>query len=959
MNDLAILGQYLAAYDSPPPVLNVGLTAGENLVRRPSALSSLAATPSSPLTWLSLAKVQQAVKSKTNLTVPDVSGARLVALGKPTPIGGRTFQAGDQVFYDPGTKKVIASKTLAQLRAEESRAAAPKKAEVPSSSTRSVAAIQEVLRGVGSPASKRLTDGKWGPTTKGAWETAARAIGADATSAGKPGARQATVSTAAFVALEQRARAVALGVQPPLFGASKAPAKPAAAPPPAKKPAGPAPVIPSPAPGANFKVLELQRIVRRLGAKIAADGKYGPKTAGAWQSAASSRGLDPSIARVSGTVARVSPATAAALKAAAPVSVPKPAPPPPVPKPAKAAKPAAPPKPKLVAPKPTEPAKSGMTKVSVGQIQDIEIALGAKIKRDGFFGPKTVRAYQMSAKKRSLDPTISRAGPIEAWVVPATFEALSKLVGDKKPAPKGAPVSVKPEVQKPVIPAPSGAPATGLEPIVQGVLGTILKAFKKAPKTPQELQATWTAIAKSKGLDPRSALTPRGLEVLPATREKLYADAKLYLELVELLAQSQTAVPVKKLQQALRFANQTDAYKGRFNTITDTGTWNDKTEAAFPVYFNIPAANIPLWDKAFSKLVSADKKTIKLPSNFAIQAAKAAVQYAQLKGEVAKREQATKAAAGAAKALSDKAAQVVAGATDTVSVFALQQALTELRKKQQEGKLPGTPIPAVKLTGKWDAVTDRTFFEAFVDDIWGAPSVPTQTWDSVVKRLLVVSPAKGLSGLYGMFGELAVVTSSANYIKLPPALARVVQNEAAAFVARSAKSGEMKESEPDITVPVTKPSGGTVRGGPVLIQGKAPTPPPPPPPAPKPVTQAQVPVIETPEGEQVDLDTDREQPVPIAPPPTPAPAPAPIFIQAPPAPEVRLPDSAADAAAGAGGESSATQSVTGPTINIQVPQQAAAPEKSSSGTMIAIAVAIGTAFAVFAGRERKERRPPQ
>lgn len=55
----------------------------------------------------------------------------------------------------------------------------------------------------------------------------------------------------------------------------------------------------------TVSVADLQQILNRRGAKLKADGKYGPKTASAWQSAAKKKGLAPTIARVSANSAKV------------------------------------------------------------------------------------------------------------------------------------------------------------------------------------------------------------------------------------------------------------------------------------------------------------------------------------------------------------------------------------------------------------------------------------------------------------------------------------------------------------------------------------------------------------------------------------------------------------------------------------------------------------------------------
>lgn len=930
---LGELAAYLDAFEGDPDVMNVGLVAGENL-RRPRALHGLAATPSSnqPITWFAASKVQEAIRAKKNLSLKEVNGRIVTALGVPQTVGGKALKPGDQFYYDPGTKQVLAIRPLAQTNAEAARAATPTPKPAPSASTYAVSKLQELLRAVGSPASAKLKDGKWGPTSKGEWERAARALGMDASSSGAVGATQASVSVATYNALEQRARAVALGVQKPLFGA--------AAPTPAKgsrSPAGPTPVAPKPSASAGkptqpskaglakASVAAIQALEIKLGAKIAQDGLFGPATKKAWAQSATKRKLDPTFDRAGPNEAWIAPATLQALTAAA-----------------TSAKAPAPIKPKTVAKTPaaksTDPSKSGMTKVNVGQVQDIVRALGSTIKRDGLFGPATTAAWKTAATRRKLDGAFDRAGPIEAWVVPATFKELSAQVGDKKAEPKTTPISAK-TPPAPVVPKPGGAAPSTLEPITAGQLGDILKAFgMKAEKG--TLQLTWAVLAKKFALDGNSMLTAKGLEVVPKTRDRLLKEAHLLLNAANFVATSTASVPVKSFQEALKFANGNATYKGRFANVAITSQWNKATEDAFFIYFNIPAANIPYWEKALPSLVSSDKKTVKLPPTFAASVASDAAKYAQTSVLIAKKEAEAKAVStkskAAASALFARIDALVGKATTLVPVFTLQQALSELREEQKEGRLPGPVLPGISLTGVWDASTNQALLKSFGDKLWG-PDDPGTAWGTLVNRLLVKTASSGVSGLFGVFGDLAQ-DPQANHINLPPDVAKRVQSLAADFVSRSTDKGAMTESKEPVA-PVVIPSGATktVAGGPILIQGQLPQPAP----APAPVTgeQIQVPSIETPEGERVDFAPAPPAPVPyIAPPPPP-----PVYVPMPSQEPLPIPQE--------GGDTS--QSVTGPTINIQAPAPA---ESGTDWGMVSLAAAAGiaAAFLLFSG-EREHR----
>jgi hypothetical protein len=75
-------------------------------------------------------------------------------------------------------------------------------------------------------------------------------------------------------------------------------------------------------------------------------------------------------------------------------------------------------------------AKSATTKAaaqqtaSVSDLQSIMISRGAKLKRDGLYGPKTANAWSTLARSKSLPPTISRVGPKIARVVSQTYDTL-------------------------------------------------------------------------------------------------------------------------------------------------------------------------------------------------------------------------------------------------------------------------------------------------------------------------------------------------------------------------------------------------------------------------------------------------------------------------------------------------------------------------------------------------------
>lgn len=61
---------------------------------------------------------------------------------------------------------------------------------------------------------------------------------------------------------------------------------------------------------------------------------------------------------------------------------------------------------------------------TVASVQSILNARGAKLKKDGLYGPKTAAAWSAAARKKSLPATISRVGPTVARVSRQAYESL-------------------------------------------------------------------------------------------------------------------------------------------------------------------------------------------------------------------------------------------------------------------------------------------------------------------------------------------------------------------------------------------------------------------------------------------------------------------------------------------------------------------------------------------------------
>ncbi len=364
--------------------------------------------------------------------------------------------------------------------------------------------LQLLLRTLGNP-KDRISDGKWGPTSKGFWEKEAKARGFSPATSGKTGAKTAKVVRKTLEGLQDAATEMATARK-------------------AGKVVGPvAPVALLSAP-----VQELQLVLRTLGnpkTKIS-DGKWGPTSKAFWEKEAKARALNPATSGKTGAktasvvgdtfqelqaaaadmatarknhaaaeaafqkkaaedrakkaaadaaakkaaadaAAQQGAADAAAKKAAADAAAKKAAaakrnaadvaanqdkaktPKTPPKKPPAKKPPAKKPK-----PKPTEPIKQGMQKQSVEAIQQALIQLGWKpttALTDKKWGPTTATTYKSEANRRKLDPAISRASAREAWVMPATFDAMMRAAAPKRPDIKTPP---QPAPPPPLPPAP-------------------------------------------------------------------------------------------------------------------------------------------------------------------------------------------------------------------------------------------------------------------------------------------------------------------------------------------------------------------------------------------------------------------------------------------------------------------------------------------------------------------------
>ncbi len=663
--------------------------------------------------------------------------------------------------------------------------------------------VQRVLRALGW--SKTVAaDGKFGPKTKAAWESSATNRKLDKTISGGAGSNLVNVNSTTLARLQQDAalgasKGSSTSIEPvqkqttlPVSGGSSLVA------------AGGTLIVPT------SKVQSI--LVKLRWAKNGlTDGKYGPRTQSAWSKSAQNRGIDAQISSEGGgRSVLVSAATLARLErdaAAGYVNPPYGPAGTPAVTPSPIATPVAPVIPIKPAGKDAETApKSGLAKVQVGTLQDLLLKLKysvGKKGRDGEWGPNTQKAWVQAAKNRKLDSTISRASPMEAWVSPKTLEQLSLAANG---------TVVKPDEKKP----PPSADDKSLVAIDNATLGTVLRGFNKKAKSLPEIVAAWKEIAKAEKVDDRANLTKGVFYAVKNTADTLAREAAIRISITELVALSDTSVPVASLQDAITFwSNRDDTKKvyGKTYKPATRGTWDANTLTWTLRYFNIQAG-LPttVWERALPRLVAKDKQSLKLAKKFVQQIGVDASNFKKVEKIIDKKEAADKKNASVEKKWQDLLNSRVQAATVVVSVKALQQALSELHKKYTEGKIKlpaGSPKPgSVGRTGAWDAKTRDGTLLAYGNDILG--KLPVGLADDLFKRVVYTATTGGkLAGLD------AVVSKA--YIRVPPTVAKYIAEDASAWVRRT------KEKPVDQTVVI--PTGGgnnTVQLDPALITGRVP-----------------------------------------------------------------------------------------------------------------------------------------
>lgn len=576
--------------------------------------------------------------------------------------------------------------------------------------------------------------------------------------------------------------------------------------------------------------------------------------------------------------------------------------------------------------KSTLASRSGLTKVNVGTAQDMMRTIGwTKLTRDGLFGPHTAYDWAWSATYRNLPPEFDRAGPNEAWVDPATLEAVRRAAGSPSVGPKPASAQ-KPSTGLPTQPSKPGLVkySVAAAQLVLNKLGARLAtdklfgpgtraawqsaaskrkldtAFDRASSTEAwvhpETQAALELAArgggaavpakKATGEKPAPAPTPTAKKATgekePPAPKPSTTTQTVAAQLVKLATIS---VAVKTLQQAeLASNNLTTDFKGRYPGVKDTGTWDAVTEKGFYTFFGIDKlAEAPraAWLAAMPKLVASNKKSLKVLPEQAAQIGKFAKAWqdylAQKKATPAKPSTPGPVGGGTAAP-----SWVLAAGNSTVPVpvSKIQQAINQVAKDQlAKGN---KAYKTLKVSGVWSVPKTQKV---------GTSIQFSNTLSSDTQDLALAAGSFIFAGISGTRtgadwnGYInAVLSSDRKTMKLPPDVAQMILNLTAP------QTGPMPVAQPTIQPTVTLGPTQTVTG-----QTVSPI-----------ATPSAQPVTSPVQPEPIPLTPDvpapgpAPAPEPYVPAPAPAPAPAPDVAPTPvtqPPTDASLTPTAADAAA--------------------------------------------------------------
>jgi len=484
--------------------------------------------------------------------------------------------------------------------------------------------VQKIVIALGTPATKDLSDGLWGQKTVTAWQKQAGDRKLDATIE-KVDGKTARVVEATQKALEAAAvQKTSKKTPPPAPDTSKV----------------------------HKSVADIQRIVVALGvpkSKPLSDGLWGSATVEAWKKVATARKLTGQITKVNGKTASVLKSEYDVLDAAAKGQGGHAVPPkPPTPQP------------KTEGNKVVVEVTRGVIPTAINRLRGVA-ALSDKSK-----DADLAKAWQEETKKRHLDPTITFPAKDKAKVEAAAIQAISaEALKKPAPVPAGLVDVIITTVQK--------AENASAGKSVVGVTG-------KWDKTTEELAIKMLGAPKAQ-IDARLNGKKTALRLEPDLAKKVGALAKAWddsekkRKAAEATAQNLVTVHVDELQRAL------NANKGLADDsfLPITSVWDAKTKAAYIQFAQVPKAA----ESAVDKLVSADKKTVRLSPKAANAVDQLATKWEQAQAQVAADQSAKDAAAkaaqnGASAAAATQAAQdasQTAAAVNTPATPATPQTL--------------------------------------------------------------------------------------------------------------------------------------------------------------------------------------------------------------------------------------------------------------------------------------------
>ena len=447
-----------------------------------------------------------------------------------------------------------AKKALAKAQTEQKPKPVAPKPVAPAPVALAVKTAQTWLNALGA---KLAVDGLYGPKTEQAWNAAAKNRKQAQGFARKDGST-ANVDKATAARIEADAKK-ALAAKSKVSDeqalaeklAREAAAKDAQAL--GTKPPAPKPVAPTPAaPKADITVKNAQTWLNALGAKLAVDGLYGPKTEQAWNTAAKNRGQGQGFTRKNQTTATVAKTASDRIQADAKAALAKvpPAPKPPAPKPA------------------TPPAPAVITaEISVKEAQGILNDLGAGLTADGLYGPRTQTAWDAAAKNRGQKIGFTKKSANSAIIVKGTY---NKLLADSIVA------KAKRETQTAQTATPKPAAVAGAETVVTKVL-EVQRALNRQGYGLKEdglygpnTMAAWQKLTAQLKLSPR-------FEKVDANRVRIDSESARTIDKLPAKPPAKTAAPAgydktKAKAQAKDVAAML-AKSGKAYDKTRLGTW--------------------------------------------------------------------------------------------------------------------------------------------------------------------------------------------------------------------------------------------------------------------------------------------------------------------------------------------------------------------------------------------------